>query len=64
MRKALNITFIVAGMLVYVMTSRGMTVADTRATAWPARNTAVIHGLHVALPSQMKNFPPERVPLP
>jgi hypothetical protein len=63
MRRALNVAFVVAGVLVNVLASRG-TVANTKAASLPAANTAVFYGLHVALPSGMTNFPPERVPLP
>jgi len=64
MRRALNIALVVAGVLVNVLSSRGTTVANTQAAQWSAPNTAIIYGLHVALPSHMMNFPAERVPLP
>ena len=36
------------------------TVADMEAP----KNGLVIYGLHVALPDDMRNFPPDLVPLP
>ncbi len=39
-------------------------VANSQAAQGSAQNGAIVYGLHVALPSNMKNFPPELVPLP
>ena len=64
MRKALNIIFVVSGVLIGALASRETPVANTRATMEPVHNTAIFYGLHVALPVNMRNFPPERVPLP
>jgi hypothetical protein len=64
MCRTLNIAFAITGILLSILVSRGATVANTRAKAWSAPNTAIIYGLHVALPAHVKNFPPERVPLP
>jgi hypothetical protein len=64
MRRALNVALVVAGVLVNVMTSRSTTVANTQAAQWPVQNGTVVYGLHVALPTSMKSFPPELVPLP
>ena len=64
MRRALNVALVVAGVLVSVLASRGTTVPNTQVAQWPAQNGTVVYGLHVALPSNMKNFPPELVPLP
>src|SRR5262245_14240626 len=64
MRRALNVALVVAGVLVSVMTSRSTTVADSQAAQSPVQNGTVVYGLHVALPSHMKSFPPELVPLP
>lgn len=64
MRRALNAALVVAAVLVNVFASRDTTVANSQAAWWPARSGAIIYGLHVALPSHMRNFPPERVPLP
>lgn len=63
MCRALNIAFAIGGILLSILAWRGATVANTRATMWSAQNTAIIHGLYVALPAHM-SFPPERVPLP
>ena len=64
MRRALNVALVVAGVLVNVMTSRSTTVANSQPVQWPVQNGTVVYGLHVALPSHMKSFPPELVPLP
>lgn len=53
MRSALNIILVTAGILVNVLMWRDTPVPNTH-----------VHGLHVALPAHMKNFPPGRVPLP
>jgi len=64
MRRALNVALVVVGVLVNVLASRHTTVANSQAAQWPAQNGAIVYGLHVALPSNMKSFPPELVPLP
>ena len=64
MRRALNVALVVAGVLVNVMASRSTTVANSQAVEWPVQNGTVVYGLHVALPSHMKSFPPELMPLP
>jgi hypothetical protein len=64
MPRALGIAFLVTAVLVNIVISRGGLVADTQAATWSGHNTAIVNGLHVALPSSMKYFPPERVPLP
>ena len=64
MRRALNIILVIAGILVNVLMWRGTPVPNTQAATWSTQNTAIVYGLHVALPAHMKNFPPERVPLP
>jgi hypothetical protein len=64
MRRALNVVLVVAGVLVNVMTSRSTTVANSQAAQWPVQNGTVVYGLHVALPSNMKSFPAELIPLP
>ncbi|MGE5163640.1 MAG: hypothetical protein ACM3IH_06400 [Sphingobacteriales bacterium] len=64
MRGALNIILVKAGILVNVLMWRDTPVPNTQAATWSTQNTAIVHGLHVALPAHMKNFPPERVPLP
>jgi hypothetical protein len=64
MRRALNVALVVAGVLVNVMTSRSTTVANSQAAQWAVQNGTVVYGLHVALPSNMKSFPAELIPLP
>jgi hypothetical protein len=64
MRRALNVALVVAGVLVNVMASRSTTVASSQVVQWPVQNGTVVYGLHVALPSHMKSFPPELMPLP
>ncbi len=64
MRRALNVALVVAGVLVNVWPRASTTVANSQAAQGPAQNGAIVYGLHVALPSNMKNFPPELVPLP
>lgn len=64
MRRALNVALVVAGVLANVLISRSTTVANSQAAQGPAQNGTVVYGLHVALPSHMKSFPPELVPLP
>jgi hypothetical protein len=64
MRRALNVALVIVGVLVNVLASRDTTVANSQAAQWPVQTGAIVYGLHVALPSHMKNFPPELVPLP
>lgn len=64
MRRALNVALIVAGVLLNVLASRETTVANSQAAQGPVQNGSIVYGLHVALPSTIKNFPPELVPLP
>ena len=64
MRRALNVALVVAGVLVNVMASRSTTVVNSQAVQWPVQNGTVVYGLHVALPSNMKSFPAELIPLP
>jgi hypothetical protein len=64
MRRALNVALVVAGVLASVLISRSTTVANSQAAQWSTQNGTVVYGLHVALPSHMKSFPPELVPLP
>jgi hypothetical protein len=65
MRRALNVALVIAAVLVNVLTARSTTtVAKLEAAQQPGQNGAIVYGLHVALPSHMKNFPPELVPLP
>jgi hypothetical protein len=60
MRKILNIALALAGIFVSVMASPSETIAEMDAT----ENHVIVEGLYVALPSDMKNFPAELVPLP
>ena len=64
MRRALNVALIVVAVLLNFLASRETTVANSQAAQGPAQNGSIVYGLHVALPSNMKNFPPELVPLP
>jgi hypothetical protein len=59
MRKILTIALVLGGVFVNVMASPIKTVGET-----DMGNVMVIHGLHVSLPSDMKKFPVELVPLP
>ena len=63
MCRSLKIALVVTGLLLGLLASQSTAVVNTRIATSPG-NTAVVYGLHVALPSNMKNFPPERVPLP
>jgi hypothetical protein len=63
MRTVLNIALVIAGVLISVMAPSGKPVAITQ-TQPEAQNVAVIYGLHVAVPKDMKTFPAELVPLP
>jgi hypothetical protein len=57
MRRILSIALVLGGVFINVMASPNSTVTETD-------NVMVIHGLHVALPYDMKSFPVELVPLP
>ena len=63
MRTLLNIVLVIAGVLISVMAPSVKPVAITQ-TQPEAQNVAVIYGLHVAVPEDMKTFPAELVPLP
>ena len=56
MRKILGIALVLGGVFINVMASPIKTT--------DMGNVMVIHGLHLSLPSDMKNFPVELVPLP
>ncbi|MGE5166987.1 MAG: hypothetical protein ACM3IH_23570 [Sphingobacteriales bacterium] len=74
MRRILIIALVLGGVFVSVMASpSSKTVArvGTNATLYdetmcdePMHNVIVVHGLHIALPYDMKNFPVELVALP
>jgi hypothetical protein len=63
MRKVLSILAVAVFMSIAYEGLNGLeqTVA---ARDSPIQNGVSIHGLHVALPANMKNFPAELVPLP
>ena len=61
--RMVNIVLAVTGILISVMATPGRTVAVTNAKG-EAHNVAVVYGLHVAIPNDMKTFPVELVPLP
>lgn len=65
MRKTLSILVIAALATVVLDAFVGPeeTIAERDATS-PIQNAVLIHGLHVALPAYMKNFPADLVPLP
>jgi hypothetical protein len=62
MRTVLNIALVIAGVLISVMAPAGK--PPVTQTQPEAQNVAVIYGLHVAVPNDMKTFPAELVPLP
>ena len=66
MRKALPI--IVAAAIVGVgfqaIGGAPGTIAENKMTSLPVQNGVSVHGLRVALPENMTNFPNELVPLP
>ena len=61
--RTVNIALVVTGILISVMAEPNRTVAVTPAEDEP-HNVALIYGVHVALPLDMKPFPAELVPLP
>ena len=61
--RILNIVLVVTGIFTSVMAASNKTVAVTNARG-EAHNIAVVYGLHVAIPEDMKTFPAELVPLP
>ena len=61
--RMLNIVLVVTGILTSVMAASNKTVAVTNARG-EGHNMAVVYGLHVAIPEDMKTFPAELVPLP
>jgi hypothetical protein len=60
MRRMLNAALVLGGIFVSVTASLSTSPAKMDAT----ENHLIVHGLYVALPSDMKNFPVELVPLP
>ena len=63
MRRILNMVLVVAGIFASVMVSPPKTVAIGVPTS-EFHNSALVYGLHVALPGDMRNFPAALVPLP
>jgi H+/gluconate symporter-like permease len=63
MRRILNMVLVVAGVFASVMVAPPKTVAVGVATT-EFHNSALVYGLHVALPGDMRNFPAALVPLP
>jgi hypothetical protein len=63
MRAALNIVLVATGILISIMVRPYKTVAITTFNG-EGHNVAVVHGLHVAIPDDMKTFPADLVPLP
>jgi hypothetical protein len=63
MKRILNIILVVAGISASVMAAPPKTVAVGVATE-EFHNVAVIDGLHVALPGDMRGFTASQVPLP
>jgi hypothetical protein len=66
MTRALSILTVAAlmGVFVTVSIAPSKTVADVEAMNHRHTNTIMVHGLHVALPYDVKDFPAEMVPLP
>ena len=60
MRRMLNAALLLGGIVVSVTASLSTSPAKMDAT----ENHLIVHGLYFALPSNMKNFPVELVPLP
>ena len=60
MRRTLNAALVLGGIFAGVAASLSTSPAKMDAT----ENHLIVHGLFVALPSDMKNFPAELVPLP
>jgi len=56
----LNGALVLGGIVVSVTASLSTSPAKMDTT----ENHLIVHGLYVALPSEMKNFPVELVPLP
>jgi hypothetical protein len=63
MRTTLGIVLIVMGIFTSIMVPSDQTVAITGAKG-DLHRRAVVHGLHVARPADMKMFPVEIVALP
>jgi hypothetical protein len=66
MRRALSIVAVAAliSVVLLVVVAPSKTVADIEATKGGFHHQISIHGLHVSLPDEMKDFPIDLVPLP
>ena len=62
MKRILNIALVVAGIFASVIVAQPKTVPGVATREF--HNEAIVYGLHVALPDDMKNFPTALVPLP
>jgi len=64
MRRTLNVALVIGAVFIKVMVSPNKTIAEMDAAKTQMSNTALIYGLHVAIPDNMLHFPVELVPLP
>jgi hypothetical protein len=66
MRRASSIVAVAAliSVVLLVIVVPSKTVADLEATKGGFHHQISIHGLHVALPDEMKDFPMDLLPLP
>jgi hypothetical protein len=60
MRRMLNAALVLGGIFAAVTAS----LSTSPAKMDGSENHLIVHGLYVALPSDMKNFPVELIPLP
>jgi hypothetical protein len=63
MQRMFNAALVVTGVMISVIASPNRTVAVSEVKG-ETPNVAVIDGLHVAVPDNMKAFPAELVPIP
>jgi hypothetical protein len=63
MRRVFNVALVVTGVTISVVASPNKTIAVSEVKG-EAPNVAVIDGLHVAVPDNMKAFPAELVAIP
>ena len=64
MPRTLSVALVLAGVFVRVLVPATTSEADKYSFEGRIGNAMLVHGLHVALPGNMKNFPTELVPLP
>jgi len=62
--RTLNIALVVTGILISVVAASNKIVDAGTHASNELHHPAVVYGLHVALPDDMKAFPAELVPLP